>query len=142
MIERLRARVEIDPETGCWEWTGSKQQGGYGMWGWWADGKHHSTTAHRAVYREMVGPIPDGMTLDHLCRNRGCVNPGHVEPVSHAENVRRGVHPSGPRKTHCPQGHPYSGENLYLWNDPRGYVKRMCRTCNKARSKAWQESHR
>lgn len=69
----------------CWEWTGYVDRAGYGLVRF--DGS--TTTAHRAVYRMLVGPVPDGLELDHLCRNRACVNPDHVEPVTHAVNVAR-----------------------------------------------------
>lgn len=67
---------------GCWEWTGPKTAGGYGLFA--------QTSAHRAVYERLRGPIPEGLDLDHLCRNRGCVNPAHMEPVTRSENLRRG----------------------------------------------------
>jgi hypothetical protein len=76
--------------------------------------------AHRYVYERLVGPIPAGMTLDHLCRNRACVNPAHLEPVTGPENTRRAV----ALQTHCLRGHPLSGPNLYCRNG-----RRHCREC-------------
>lgn len=85
---------------------------------------------HRAVYWILRGPIPDGMTLDHLCRNRACINPDHLEPVTAAENSRRGEAPSAinSRKTHCPKGHPYASDNLRIW-----VGKRHCLACMRAK---------
>lgn len=100
----------------CWEWVGATSNG-YGQMK--ADGKAKS--AHRLSYEHHVGPIPDGLTLDHLCRNKRCVNPSHLEAVTHHENVLRGESGSAvnARKTHCPAGHPYAGES----------GKRRCRAC-------------
>lgn len=84
-------------------------------------------TAHRVVYETVVGPVPEGLELDHLCRNRGCVNPAHLEPVTHQENMRRG---HWGMKTHCPQGHPYEGDNLV-----RDGHSRICRWCRNHRGK-------
>jgi hypothetical protein len=98
---------------------GPRQYGQYGQVG--------HKAAHRVVYEALVGPVPEGLELDHLCKESRCVNPAHLEPVTHAENVRRGRGWGGQnaRKTHCPSGHPYEGDNLIL--QKRG--GRLCRTC-------------
>lgn len=83
---RKRVQWVVDPETGCWNFTGSVSKDGYGRRSF--DGK--MTTAHRSVYEQLRGPIPDGLDLDHLCRNRRCVNPDHLEPVTRRVNVMRG----------------------------------------------------
>lgn len=111
---------------GCWEWTASKTPLGYGKMQ--VSGKMQY--AHRIVYELLVGPIPEGLELDHLCRNRGCVRPDHLEPVTHTENVRRGtVGEWQLAKTHCPAGHPYSADNLI----PSAAPRRRCKTCHNAR---------
>lgn len=80
----------IDPETGCWVWLRAKSNNGTrGLVGAWVGGKRSTLRAHRWVYEQHKGPIPEGMELDHLCRNPICVNPDHLEPVTHAENMRR-----------------------------------------------------
>lgn len=75
----------VDPETGCWVWQWRKTPKGYGQW--------RGRLAHRKVYEDKLGPVADGLELDHLCRNRLCVNPAHLEPVTHATNVQRGAKP-------------------------------------------------
>jgi hypothetical protein len=118
----------------CWLWTGTLAGGGYG---WFlADGK--STPAHRWAYEYLVGPIPDGLDIDHLCRVRRCVNPDHLEPVTRIENVRRGYSSTHQRvKTHCPQGHPYVGWNLLV-----DHGRRRCRTCTNERERRWRRAKR
>lgn len=131
---RLSSRITVATD-GCWLWTGTSGAGGYGVVQI-AVGSRARTTAHRLVYELLVGPIPEGKQLDHLCRVRNCVNPAHVEPVTIRENVLRGVGPSAAnaRKTHCPKGHPLAGDNLVT--RPRG--GRECRTCHRARWHAWR----
>lgn len=110
-------------ENGCWEWTAGNR-GGYGRVA--IHGK--LMEAHRWMWERTNGPIPEGLELDHLCRNRACVNPEHLEPVSHLENIRRGeTGAHNARKTHCKHGHPLSGANLHI--KPDG--ERRCRTCSR-----------
>ena len=124
VLDRFLAKIVADPH-GCWIWQAGTNTKGYGKFK--VDGR--DVKAHRFAYEMFVGPIPEGLELDHLCRVRNCVNPEHLEPVTHAENVRRGESGKHCRdKTHCPQGHPYAGENLYV--RPNG--KRDCRTCQRA----------
>lgn len=129
MIDRIADKFTVGDD--CWEWTAARDQDGYGFLtvqtGHGATRKRTTRRAHRVLYEMLVGPIPDGLVIDHLCRNPGCVRPLHLEPVTNAENLRRGEH-AGRRKTHCPQGHPYSGENLYVWRDGG----RRCRRCQRA----------
>lgn len=114
----------------CWEWTAGKTSAGYGIF----QARGFSPIpvyAHRRVYELLVGPIPDGLQLDHLCRNRWCVNPAHLEPVTHVENVKRGIGGQNMRdKTHCPAGHAYSASNI-LRTRKGG---RDCRACHNRRS--------
>jgi hypothetical protein len=104
--------------SGCWLWTGSLNSNGYGKF----KRAGRMTYAHRASFEAAKGPIPRGLTIDHLCRNRRCCNPDHLEAVTHQENVRRAPRV---RKTHCLRGHLKSGDNLYI--DPTGRWR--CRAC-------------
>ena len=120
------ARVEKGAD--CWEWMGQRNATGYGvMFLGKRDGKailgEHSTLAHRMAYWLWVGPIPDGMVVDHLCRNRACVKPGHLEAVTQSLNAIRGN-----ATTHCPKGHEYTPENTYAG-------QKKCKTCTRARQR-------
>ena len=118
-------------DAGCWTWTGAKQPRGYGL----LEIGNTAILAHRFSYEHHVGPVPDGLELDHLCRNTSCVNPKHLEAVTHRENVRRGHGPlarklSQNTKLECKQGHPFTPENTYTWVNRRGTF-RYCRACNR-----------
>lgn len=116
----------IELRSGCWNWGGTKDPAGYAMLalGTLGLGQHR---AARVSYRIFTGIIPKGMTIDHLCRNRECVNPGHLQVVTVSENIMRSNNPAAvnARKTECIRGHPLTTENVY--KDPNG--KRQCRKC-------------
>lgn len=92
--------------------------------------------AHRVAYELFVAEIPEGFDLDHLCRNRGCVNPDHLEPVTRRENLLRGetIPARNARITHCPQGHPYDAENTRI----RPCGRRRCAACNREAARRWR----
>jgi hypothetical protein len=114
----------------CWRWIGGKNGRGYGVF--WESGK--LVLAHRWAYEHKVGPIPEGLTLDHLCRNRDCVRPEHLEPVTFAENVARGERAT---KTHCHRGHPFDKINTYYRKDGNG---RECRACHRLTQQRLRET--
>lgn len=147
-VDRFRKKYQEDPVTGCWLWTAGSAGEGYGTFftgEYLPSGNPRMQRAHIWSYEHFVGPIPEGLELDHVCHtedpdclggpcaHRRCVNPDHLEPVTPLENRRRGKR--GRRgiargqqqssKTHCPRGHPYTGSNLYT--DPKG--GRRCREC-------------
>lgn len=135
--ERLMRRVEVS-DTGCWLWTATTTANGYGKTSY----LNRGWLAHRLMYEATVGPIPAGLTLDHLCRVRNCINPEHLEPVTQRTNTLRGDGPSArqARRTHCDRGHLYDDANTRV----RGGT-RYCRACDRERqqeSKARKRAER
>lgn len=119
---RYLSKIVFEPTTGCWLWDATSRNGYCSIR---AGGRYEMV--HRSVYKMLVGPIPEGLTIDHLCRNRCCVNPDHLEPVTMIENLARGrgFGALNSAKTHCKRGHPLSGANLYVTSSG----SRGCRTC-------------
>jgi hypothetical protein len=132
----LAERLALTP-TGCYEWQHATTPSGYGVL---RDAERGVVYAHRFVYEALVGPIPEGLTLDHLCRNPACVRPEHLQPSSVRENILRGTSPSArnARASRCIQGHPFDAENTY-WN-PNG--SRCCRACRRERKRRYRQAQR
>jgi len=130
VLHRCMDKVEID-DNGCWRWWSTLDKKGYGRV--LMDGS--CQPAHRVMFMALVGPIGAGLEIDHLCRVRNCVNPWHMEPVTHAENVMRGTSFSvvNAAKTHCIHGHKFTPENTVPWG-PDGRHRR-CRTCIRVRGR-------
>lgn len=127
VLDGIWDRIDVRGPDECWPWKLSVGSHGYGQIGWGAKSeKRTMVTAHRAAWTAVHGPIPDALTVDHLCRNRPCCNPAHLRLLTNEENGRD----NGPnRRTHCPQGHPYDEANTYV----RSNGHRACRTCNRLR---------
>lgn len=135
--ELFWSHVDKDGPNGCWLWTLKPHWTGYGKFK--ARGKRQ-VLPHRYAYELLVGPIPAGLTLDHLCRTPLCLNPDHLEPVTMAENIRRGTSPSAQnaRRTHCKRGHPLSGENLHIRPSDGG---RVCLSCSRENQRRWRAAN-
>ncbi len=124
--KRFWSKATPDPASECWLWTAARYPNGYGTIR--IDGTPgRMVSAHRLAYEKLIGPIPEGLEIDHLCRQRSCVNPAHLEPVTHAENVRR----MGAAITHCKRGHEFTPENTR-----RHEGRRRCRACLLASGRA------
>lgn len=139
LAQRVLDRCE-HTEDGCWLFQGALSRG-YARISTY-DGttrKQIVQQGHRVVYEHLIGPIPEGLVLDHLCKNRNCVNPEHLEPVTPEENTERAVEiqrVANAAKTHCPKGHPYTRRNTYT---PKGSNSRYCRECGRIASRKWRK---
>jgi hypothetical protein len=124
--ERFEAGVIRTPG-GCWEWSGTHDRNGYAKLSSRREGKKVLMYAHRLAYELYVGPIPERLVIDHLCRNHGCVNPAHLEAVTQLENFMRGMHRSAvtARENRCQRGHEFTPENTII-------VVKRCKACVKA----------
>lgn len=128
-LERFHTRYTVMP-SGCWRWNAAQQGCGYGTY---KDDSGRQLPAHLFAYREIVGPVAHGLHLDHLCRNRICVNPAHLQPVTIRENLLRSpitMASMNAHKTHCKYGHPLSGDNLRIRKDGG----RACAMCYRMKS--------
>lgn len=128
VMTRFWKKVDKREDDECWQWTGYLMPNGYGNF-------HHegrTWLAHRLAYLFFVGELDRDLQIDHICRNRACVNPRHLELVTHRENNARG---SRAQRTHCPYGHPYSPENTYYAYRGQNRM-RKCRECQRTRNRA------
>lgn len=116
------SKAAIGSADACWSWKAARNGKGYG--------NYRSRSAHVVAFELAKGPVPDGLTIDHLCANRSCVNPAHLEAVALQENIRR----HAAKQTHCVHGHPLFGDNVRLCKRPDG-VRRRCRTCDRVQNR-------
>lgn len=129
--------AKVDASGDCWEWTAAITADGYGNFSMVRDGRKIYRYAHRLTYQSLVGEIPAGLVIDHLCRNRKCVNPAHLEPVTDRTNIRRGAALPAiqARQTHCVNGHEFDDENTYVWAKE---YHRSCRACGAERARGYR----
>ena len=133
VLEKLERSIQRVSESGCWIWMLRTTKSGYG------EMRHAGRTylAHRLSYETLKAPIPTGLTIDHKCKVRCCVNPDHLETVTRAENTRRGDHRNKGQhfrdRTSCGRGHPYTEQNTYIkfiTKAGKSYKTRVCKTCH------------
>ena len=133
-LERFLLKFDEEPNTGCWIWKGGKTVDGYASFA--RGGRNGMTLGHRFAYKTFREPIPVGLEIDHLCRNRACVNPWHMELVTRLENILRSL-AATTRKTHCKNGHEFTPENTYI-----GRTRRSCRRCTLEAQQRYQRRKR
>ena len=138
VINRILRRV-VESDAGCWEFQGSRLARGYGRVGW----KGRLWLTHRITYIYFISEIPEGLEIDHLCKNPPCCNPWHLEPVTRSVNIRRGtqwlhVVERETAKSHCPEGHPYNETNTYVTAEGH----RQCRKCKAEAKRRYYLRHR
>lgn len=140
IIARLFEKISINPEIAfrgvpCWMWTASKDKKGYAQFG---IGNTWQGRCHRITYKMFVGPIPEGLQVDHLCKRTSCVNPVHLEAVTGDVNYHRGDNTNA-NKTHCKRGHEFTPENTYV---RKGIgTNRSCRACRVIKGREFRERH-
>ena len=134
--DRFMEKVAPDPMSGCWLWTGKMLPQGYGV----LSVEGTTRGAHRLAHELFIGPIPEGMHIDHLCRNRACCSPDHIEAVTPRENLRRGIAPSwvSYRTNRCHNGHELNEQNAYITAEGR----RACRPCRAAWMRAYNRKRK
>ena len=130
-IQRFFTHIDMDFGE-CYLWISNKDKDGYGIFSY----NGSNVLAHRYSYEAFVSYIPEGLVIDHVCRNTSCVNPSHLEPVTQRENVLRGYNPASinSKKLYCINGHSLSGKNLYI---NRKANKRYCRECGRIKSREY-----
>lgn len=135
LVDRLMYRTAL-MENGCWVWLGATNKKGYGHIRGVENGP--LVAVHRAAYELAKGAIPEGLEVDHLCFERACLNPEHLEAIDHAENVRRGRHNQNHGKAECLNGHAFDAGNTSI--DTKG--KRVCKTCSRERMRGYRASRK
>lgn len=132
-VARFMQKVEVDATTGCWNWTAATVTAGYGKVTNGLGRPARSLYAHRVSYEIHREPIPMGLVIDHLCENKRCVNPDHLEAVPSSVNTLRGtsVAAINSLKTHCKHGHEFTPENTYVHYSSRRGWRRGCRQCKR-----------
>ena len=139
IVENFEAKIDKGKNNQCWHWLGGKHPTGYGMFTVRLNSDCTKTTrAHRLSYELYNGKFDLGLTVDHLCNNKSCVNPAHLEPVTSAENTRRCGHAPATinaRKKFCKHGHPFDFINTYTYKSGPRKGQRKCRTCERIRAR-------
>lgn len=132
----MASKVAEDTDTKCWTWTGATQSSGYGC----GRDQGGAWLAHRRSYELLIGPIPEGLTIDHLCRNKKCINPAHMEPVTSAVNTRRGIDHRIAEEPTYPCGHERTESNTITKTRANGWINRTCRECNRIAVRKWRQN--